>query len=350
MRYLVVIAGKITTNNFWPRGTSDADTLKLDITDGGIFYGSPHSRNLIRTHVFDNAYCKVDKVKQPVISDKGIVEIRLQGVDAPELHYPVIYENSDAPVIHYRQYLGKTATVDMVTALGGQNKTINCEIWSYINKPSDLFDAYGRAIGYAFTVDQSGNNFDININELLVETGLAFPTFYTSMQYEELDYFHYLARLAIKHKRGVWGYYKNAVRTSKLKLQFKYSDREYDRDKDLGTLIFPKVFRRATRWVRGIEIGEIKSTKSFRKFLKSEPPVTFSYLDDILSFGTRFNIPVYNLYDLISSDNRVKVSPLQVVFYETPGLVYDSEGNEIKDFEDSFYSSISTISNKRLNQ
>lgn len=347
MRYLVVTAGTIETSSFWPKGLADADTIKLNVNDGGFYYGSPFSQELTQTHVFNNAYCLVNKKKFPLIDKKGIVEIRLQGVDAPELHFPVESKKTDAPMVNYRQYFGKTATVELTTALGGPNKTLGCEIWSYVDKPGDLFDAYGRVIGYAFITNSRGDDFVLNINETLLEAGLAFPMFYTSMQNEELEYFHYLAQKASRYRRGIWKYFRTAVRKSKLNLRFKYSDREYDKEKDLGTLIFPKVFRRACRWIRAIELGEIKDTTKFKKFLKSEPEVKFSYLDDILYFGTNYSIPVYKLEDLISSDNKAKISPLNVVFYETPSIVYKKNGEAITDFEDSLYEIKTITENNR---
>lgn len=345
MRYLVVIAGTINTSRFWPEGTSDADTIKLDITDGGFFYGVPHSNGkLKRTDVFEEAYCLVDNEKRPLISDKRIVDIRLQGVDAPELHYPVEFEGSDALTLHYRQYFGKTATADLLSALGGAGKKIECEIWSYIDKPSDLFDEFGRAIGYAFTVEEDSDKFELNINEWLLANGLAYPTFYSTMQMEELEYLAYIARQAARYKRGLWKYTSNEIRKSQLKLKFNYSDRKFDREKDRGPVIFPKVFRRASRWLRGIEIGEIDPKTTLPKFLKSQPPVTFSYLDDIVSFGPRYAIPVYKLEEVITGAGRISISPLRVVFYEKPSFVFNKRGIEIKSFEDPLYDSFETIS------
>lgn len=345
MRYLVVIAGSIDTNRFWPRGTADADTIKLDITNGGFYYGAPYSKSKLRkTNIFDSAYSLVDKEKKPLISDKGIVDIRLQGVDAPELHYPVQFENSDAHLIHYRQYYGKTATVDLLSALGGEEKNIDCEVWTYVDKPSDLFDAYGRALGYAFTLNSSGDAFDLHINEWLIESGLALPTFYSTMQIEEIEYLAYLAKRAARYKRGVWSNLTTEIRKSQLKLKFNYSDKKYERKEDIGPVMFPKVFRRACKWLRGIEIGEIKPKTSFTTFLKHQPSVNFSYIDDMLNFGPRYAIPIFKLEDVIYGTGRVGISPLKVVFYEEPSFIYDKRGKVIKEFEQPILNSLETIS------
>ncbi len=344
MRYLVVIAGTLNTKRFWPEGTSDADTIKLDITNGGFYYGVPHSNSKLRkTKVFDDAYCLVDDEKRPLVSDKGIVDIRLQGVDAPELHYPVEFEDSDALTLHYRQYFGKTATVDLLSALGGPNKKIDVEIWSYIDRPSDLFDAYGRAIGYAFTLNEHGDSFDLNINEWLINNGLAFPTFYSTMQFEELEYFAHLSNQASRYKRGIWRHLTNEVRKSQLKLKFRYSDRKFDRDKDRGPVMFPKVFRRASRWLRGMEIGEIDSKMTLQKFLKSQPTVTFSYLDDMVNFGPKYSIPIYKLEDVITGAGRISISPMRVVFYEKPSFVFNKRGIEISNFEENVLEGLETM-------
>src|SRR5438552_5627627 len=85
---LLEMTGTIDVDQFWPAGTSDADTTKIlvDVADNAFrFRRSPGDPFQI-THAFDDAVV-VGKVRKPAIDQRGRVTVRLQGVDAPELHY-----------------------------------------------------------------------------------------------------------------------------------------------------------------------------------------------------------------------------------------------------------------------
>ncbi|WP_035358497.1 hypothetical protein [Edaphobacter aggregans] len=84
---LLEVDGSIDLSQFWPVGSSDADTtrIRVDVT-AGAFRFRPNSGAPFRvTHAFENA-----KVKGTATYDaikNGKVTVRLQGIDAPELHY-----------------------------------------------------------------------------------------------------------------------------------------------------------------------------------------------------------------------------------------------------------------------
>src|SRR6266478_1282216 len=82
------VAGMIEVDQFWPNGTSDADTAKLlvSVTDGAFRFRPHPGAPFATTHVFDGATVK-GKTTKPVVDAKGRVTIRFQGIDAPELHY-----------------------------------------------------------------------------------------------------------------------------------------------------------------------------------------------------------------------------------------------------------------------
>src|SRR5713226_715730 len=121
---LLQVHGSIALNQFWPEGRSDADTTKvvLTVAPGAIEFRKNSSAPFHGTHVFDNAVVKGRTRKAPI--KNGQVTIRLQGIDATELHYQpsplsaaeknglsATKLNAYHLVTHsYRQFLGATAT------------------------------------------------------------------------------------------------------------------------------------------------------------------------------------------------------------------------------------------------
>ena len=84
---MLEVAGSIDVNQFWPTGRSDADTTKVIVKVGGgaIQFRKDSSSPFQVTHVFDNATVKGRTTKPPI--KNGQLTIRLQGIDATELHY-----------------------------------------------------------------------------------------------------------------------------------------------------------------------------------------------------------------------------------------------------------------------
>lgn len=109
---------------FWPQRSSDADTTKILVTVGSdAFRFRPAPADPFHvTHVFEGAVV-LGSVRKPAIDDKGRVTVRLQGVDAPELHYrPTAALKKKQQTaeqrelylqwnLEYRQYFAETATV-----------------------------------------------------------------------------------------------------------------------------------------------------------------------------------------------------------------------------------------------
>jgi endonuclease YncB( thermonuclease family) len=85
---LLKVAGSIDLAQFWPQGESDADTTKILVSVGGnAFQFRPNAGAPFQvTHAFDQAKVR-GKVTKPCIDNKNRVTVRLQGIDAPELHY-----------------------------------------------------------------------------------------------------------------------------------------------------------------------------------------------------------------------------------------------------------------------
>jgi hypothetical protein len=118
------VNGTIDLSQFWPVGSSDADTTKIIVsTAPGAFRFLAHPGAAFQvTRAFDNAIVR-GRVRKPAIDNQGRITVRLQGIDAPELHYRPSAalrrrdRTSEQQRIYlelneeYRQYLAETATV-----------------------------------------------------------------------------------------------------------------------------------------------------------------------------------------------------------------------------------------------
>jgi endonuclease YncB( thermonuclease family) len=86
---LLEVEGTIDVKQFWPEGRSDADTTKVvvNVAPDAIHFRKSDSSPFQPTHVFDNAKVKVKGRTATAPIKNGKLTIRLQGIDAPELHY-----------------------------------------------------------------------------------------------------------------------------------------------------------------------------------------------------------------------------------------------------------------------
>lgn len=92
------IHGTIELGQFWPQRSSDADTSKIKVSVGeGSFAYSATGKTFKGTRVFEDASVR-GAAAGPVI-EKGRITVRLQGIDAPELHYRAAPLKSNRPEI-----------------------------------------------------------------------------------------------------------------------------------------------------------------------------------------------------------------------------------------------------------
>jgi len=218
--------GTIDVAQFWPEGHSDADTAKVlvKIVADGVRFRENNTRPFRATHFLDGATVGIPSngKRKPAINAKGQLTIRLQGIDAPELHYqPSALEAAefpgldkagfaakkkqyhDAKVVHpYRQLLGATTSKALHDFLaGGGSPTLPCRVLTHVDVPNDVFDKYGRMVA---DIEATIGGKTVNINQWTVRTGAAFPTFYSSMLDAEIKTLRALAKTAQSKKVGVW--------------------------------------------------------------------------------------------------------------------------------------------------
>src|SRR5262245_53543421 len=151
---LLRVKGSIDISQFWPTGKSpnilsDADTVhvQVDPATSFVFDGNV-------TRAFDFAWIQTRKNKDGsrspiyvIVSQRTAdahIKIRLQGIDAPELHYRVDQKKQEV-----RQNWGKRAALELRKFLEARTSgtKIDCHVETIVNSPADVFDIYGRFVG-----------------------------------------------------------------------------------------------------------------------------------------------------------------------------------------------------------
>jgi len=272
---LLVVRGVLGAKQFWPGGgRSDADTATVELAakDPFVFVEDSGKRRV--TRAFENAEVVGAQRKAPIKQSKGSavrkITIRLQGIDAPELHYQPKVAGAPGLLHPYRQSLGETsadALHDFVASLGVD--ALPCEVLTAVKKPSDVCDVYGRFVGNIVLI-RGGSRIDIN--QWLLREGWALPGLYNSMSHAEMVAVvadHQAARQA---KRGL---FSKPLVTEKLAA---FNPQQLERKgpasfkpfSDKGPVNFPKFFRRqAEHYVRDAAGQNVPA--NLRAFIGTKP-------------------------------------------------------------------------------
>jgi endonuclease YncB( thermonuclease family) len=340
---LLEVQGTIDVSQFWPSGTSDADTTKVILKVGAnaIKFRKNENSPSQTTHVFENAKVRGKTgSKEPLKGGK--VTIRLQGIDAPELHYmPAPLSKAEKQglsqakltayhdVTHsYRQLLGATTTKALHDFLAqGGATTFDCRVFTRIDKPNDAFDTYGRLIG-DIEVTKSGQK--VNLNHLLVEQGLAFPTFYSSMTNDEINAYLALAKTARSKKLGVWKFLSKTIGPFDFTLLEPKKNDLTVLPTDKGSALFPKLYRRYTSWSARNKAKVIKLT--FQKYLNGngKPDDCFTTAD-FLANGVH-SATHHGFDEFVVAGKTIKFEPDGLVFSEAASTLVGPDGKPITHF------------------
>jgi endonuclease YncB( thermonuclease family) len=316
------INGTIDLTQFWPVGSSDADTTKILITPdaGGICFNPGPSTPLRVTQAFEGATV-VGKTTKPAIDRDGRITVRLQGVDAPELHYrpegTIKKKNRTKKQqteylkwnLEYRQPLGETSTWELKKELekAGPGPIIKCRVVSAVDEPDDVFDTYGRLVGDILVTI---NGQEVNINHWLVANGHAMPTFYSSMSEPEINAL--LNSLAQAKGKGIWaGRFAGTMPSFKWDSVYRGKGVTFDAKKDKGKVLMPKLFRRQAIYEVNKKASMLKG--AFVKYLK-EKKDDLHLLSDFLSQGPAA-APIHYLAEFVSG-KTVLARPEALVFRE----------------------------------
>ena len=323
----------IDLSQFWPDGNSDADTTKVEVTPHAFRFRPDDNSPFQPTYVFDSAHVKGKSGTKPILDTKGRMTARLEGIDAPELHYrpaALVKKSQRSGEQHqlylkyneeYRQNLAETGTRALadLLAIGGQN-TLACKITTAVDEPNEVFDTYARFVGY-LKVDLG--NGEVVINDWLTRNGWTFPAFYSSMGDHEIVSLRDAGRQAKQNAMGLWPHLIGDSKFFDEDMVYRGKNAAIMNGADAGDLIFPKLFRRVSEhWVN-------KKSKmfsgNFNTFLATKSSDHCFETDDFLSQGG----PAANLLhftDFISTSGEFDAEPDELVFRESPSTLVPAGG------------------------
>lgn len=324
---LLTVTGFLEVGQFWPAGSSDADTVRIKLRGAAPFAFQPDSGASARaTRAFAGAFVRVKGLKQMVLGPDGTLRVRLQGVDAPELHY-----RPASRLKELRQHYAESATSALaghLRRLFGRDR-LECRLETLVAEPNDVFDMYARFIGDVI-VAQDGE--DLNLNQWLVAQGWAVPSFYNSMTNEEIRGLTKLAEQARKAQAGVWrrGGYTSVLKD--LDRSLTYRKPTGGPEPDGGPLILPKLFRRQYMWRDEQDRGTTRAETLRDYLLEPSPSKRDKFVDAEKFLAKRENAPVRDLGEAIRSDNRLGLRPERIVFLEADANLYGPDGKIVRDW------------------
>lgn len=336
-KILLKFFGAIELKQFWPNfiekdgkriyGQSEANNFKviIDKKQGFLVQSHPYASGE-KTKVFNSALI-CGKITKAPIDTKNQVAVRLQGIDTPELHYKPNGKN----VKFLNQHFGQTAVVELHKMLTKHclNGKIECVVKSYVEKPEDAFDCYGRFIGDVI-IFKDDREF-ININHWLAEEGLAYPTFYSSMTNGEIRAIQFMVKSAILKRKALWEhhYAKRLGTIEENSNEFKIGKGKYSPTRDKRLPVYqPKIFRRF------YEYKLSKENKSFKSFLTNKKPIDKCYiLEDFFKEGTKDNNAM-SLGNFFNNNGDILFKPWDIVFEEAESKLIDAKTKKpLKDIE-----------------
>jgi|688.fasta_scaffold209237_2 endonuclease YncB( thermonuclease family) len=340
------IYGTIDINQFWPNGSADADTTKIKLIVGeeAFEYKEENENIFSKTFAFNDAISKGQGNKPVIKTSKRdgtkTITIRLQGVDAPELHYKAAplkrtsdiseEERSKFNAINEerRQCYAETSTfvlAEYLKQFSNEEGQIDAIFETNVEKPFEVIDTYGRFIGNVFV----GSEYEHDINIWLVENGWGMPAFYTSMKIEEIQVFLEAWKKGKKKVGRIGKAISNDAGNFDWELIYRKPSPDiiFNIGDDEGSVLMPKIFRRQNAWMVGKKAGVLTKNTKFQSYLKKSPD-QLVLLDELINNGLH-SATVYNLHDFVSTDNQVLKDSEELVFKEKPGTLVDSEGKKI---------------------
>jgi endonuclease YncB( thermonuclease family) len=331
---LLRVKGTIDLSQFWPTGKSpnilsDADTVhvQVDPPSSFVFDGNV-------TRAFDFAWVQTRKNKDGsrspiyvIVSQRTAnahIKVRLQGIDAPELHYRVDQKKEEV-----RQNWGKRATLELRTFLKNRasGTTIDCHVETVVKSPADVFDVYGRFVGDIMIAD--GTRI-VDVNHWLVEKGWAFPAHYNSAQPGEI------ATINPLWAGGNKGFKKSIVKRASNDMYGlpagKSGDDPAESKKDKGELVFPKLFRRLVGFSENphgvTSLSEFLALPANKNDLVIDLAVFKTLTPAQRENPTKKNsgVPLIKLHTLVTDGNRLDPKPETLVFVEKPAVLKNNTG------------------------
>jgi len=263
----------------------DGDSIRFRAEDVNLF-----------KHLPGGGHVKITPADQTV-------QLRFQGIDAPELHY----RGESQPFGRQaRDVLLNEMNFGLVTYSGLMVTNVQREVHGAVLVRQA--EQHGRPISYLlWESDANGLNdgdmVDVGpdllkptINHLMLERGMAYPLFYTSMPTEHIQVFRATAKTARDNEIGMWP-------QDVTKLFELVTEESIGPD---GQLLFPKLFRRCTDYLHDIDHENfVGSLTEWMQAHQQNDPVRVS--------GAA-QVPFSSLIEQQGSTVRLKGDPLDMVF------------------------------------
>lgn len=335
---LLRISGQLDVGQFWPAGHSDADTVVMQVTESSFEVQKTSDAQFVVTNAFQNAFVRGRQRQQFFVITNNRIRIRLQGVDAPELHYNATAAKTSANLTvtqkkafqklnqRYRQRQGETATVafqKFVSQVGSGNRP--CQFVTQVDSPSDVPDVYGRLVGDVF-INVAGRQ--VNLNAWLLENGWAFPAFYNSMSAEEITTLTIKADAARRAKKGIWKHFTKTVKPFDFDLIFRQPGSALNAVADRGVVLLPKLFRRQCSWA--VNKKAKISTSIFAKNLQAASDECY-LTSDFLLHGP-LSAQTRKLHEFLDANNTFQVLPHELVFRESSATLRNADNTIVTEW------------------
>lgn len=250
------------------------------------------------------------------VNAAGGAQLRLDGVDALETHYrPRV---SGAGMWHQPEREADAAAAGLLDRLGFETVQRDEDGTVVAASPEStpgyiltrFADTYGRAVATVFSGRRRGRQPDggpvhLDVDELrrsanfhLVESGLAYPTFY-SMLYVDLRAAMAAAAAAAREaRRGVWE--RDATLAG-----FRLTSRRQLQDE---VVILPKLFRRLVDYLARDDSGRV-SLARFSDYLDARNDRLFTLPDGHAT-------ELHTLVEIRRQTTQLTVEPERIVFHE----------------------------------
>lgn len=334
------VRGTVAIDQFWPVGRSDGDTVQVELglAADSFRFRANAEEELRSTRVFDEARVRgaygPSYVLKKTSAKTRQLSVRLQGIDAPELHYRASparklsaeeKKRFDRFGHEYRQRGAETGALLLRAKLETAGaKSVPCRVVTAIDAPGDACDIFGRLVGDLLVELPDG---ELHVNRWLVRQGLAVPTFYNSMSEEEIDALLDDLADARRYRRGLFA----KRRFTRDAVAFRFGDTyrkgsaEAKAWADDGECCLPKLFRRKTHHAVNRKHRLTKVT--FDRWLADHRD-DVHLLDDYREQGATA-AKTRHLHEFVKA-SRFTLDPVTLVFRESASRLVDAAGNTIK--------------------
>jgi endonuclease YncB( thermonuclease family) len=283
-------------------------TRKIEYIPDGASSPSDITKDVKGWKYKDKSTAQVKRVVKEYAFGKLGVTVRLQGIDAPELHYRI---KREVAMPEYRQLFAETSVVELYKFLSdpGNTNTVDCLVTtSSVDQPTDAFDVHARFVGDVFA---EVNGSSIHINKWLVQKGLAFPAFYNSMTNQEIQIILDAIEEGRQQPNSLGQFFSARVDEFDEALLFRNPvDKPIYNPKDdkKAPVIIPQIFRRLVRWylLKKFQSDEVSQFASFVDYFLDDGGALCCLTSDFLKQGT--NATTYGLADFLQGNSLTNIT------------------------------------------